>query len=319
MASGGDFAIHGGAQNLGISVTPNSMHVTKRVKKEDEIRIMKALADACQKHNGCLNLIEMIEGKFSHDVCSLKMPAYELGSLQHCFRWDRHHILVANMEHIGDDTLSALNSLQKISWVHRDIKPDNIFLSFKMCKEGLNRVCAVLGDFGLATPEKKMHKLAGTQRYLPHARLHNPYKKMPTEHRTDRYAWVLTMYEVMYGGKINFHPFSNPVTRERREEKRPTFVTEFLKGESLYRWYPEDDDEVSHYLSRGIQEDPYRLLRTFVNGHYRTKNDGRSAPLFWETTTKQKQKRKLSSQEESGSPSQEAQRELAYHNCFHTP
>ena len=127
------------------------------------------------------------------------------------------------------------------------------------------------------------------------------------------------MYEVMYGGKINFHPFSNPVTRERREEKRPTFVTEFLKGESLYRWYPEDDDEVSHYLSRGIQEDPYRLLRTFVNGHYRTKNDGRSAPLFWETTTKHKQKRKLSSQEESGSPSQEAQRELAYHNYFHTP
>ena len=146
---------------------------------------------------------------------------------------------------------------------------------------------------------------------------------MPTEHRTDRYAWVLTMYEVMYGGKINFHPFSNPVTRERREEKRPTFVTEVLEKESLHQGYPEDGDQVSHFLPPypDMQEDRYRLLRRFVTQTEinRTENDGRNVPLFWETTTKQKQKRKLSSQEESGSPSQEAQRELAYHNCFHTP
>lgn len=257
-----------GSQNFGISVAPNAMQVMKHTV-ESEIWIMKAIADACYKH-GCQNLVQMIQyGQLSHDTWGLTMSAYELGSIRYCFEPDRHHILVANMLHIRNDTLDALDSLRKIRWVHRDIKPDNIFLSFKICK-GLDRVCAVIGDFGLATREDTQYdQHIGTWSYLPDA-IRNDKGIKTTEHRMDRYAWVLTMYEVMHGGEIlgiKNHP--NPVTWELHEgTTRPPFVTEFLNGESLYGWYPEDA--------------PYKLLREFDDRLYGN-DDGRDASPFWNT------------------------------------
>ena len=271
MPSHQDFVVPilSGAQNYGITVAPNAMQVTKRTV-ESEIQIMKAIAGACDEH-GCQNLIKMIQHEsFSPDVWDLTMPAYELGSLRYCFEPDRHHILVANMLHIRNDTLDALDSLRKIGWVHRDIKPDNIFLSFKICNAGLDRVCAVIGDFGLATREDTQYdQHIGTWSYLPDA-IRNDKGIKTTEHRMDRYAWVLTMYEVMHGGEIlgiKNHP--NPVTWELHEgTTRPPFVTEFLNGESLYGWYPDDA--------------PYKLMRKFADGLY-GKEDGRNAPPFWDT------------------------------------
>ena len=98
---------------------------------------------------------------------------------------------------LGIDLCSALILCEKNQIIHRDVKPDNIFVSsngdFK------------LGDFGIArTVSKTMSNMTkkGTLNYMaPEVYMNTPYN-----HRADIYSLGIVLYQLMNDRRIPFVP-----------------------------------------------------------------------------------------------------------------
>ena len=99
-------------------------------------------------------------------------------------------------------TLDGLNAVHNIGLVHRDIKPDNIMLSFDAQK------CHLL-DFGLADElsarRDTEQRLSGTPGYIAPERL----KGYPADYRSDFFSLGCVAFEMLCGKRV----FSRKSTR----------------------------------------------------------------------------------------------------------
>jgi serine/threonine protein kinase len=152
--------------------------------------------------------------RVEHDA----LNAVQHPNLERCFNlepWDDHHFLVVEYVEgatlttwqgagdrldagrflrIADGLFGALGALHRGGWLHRDVKPDNVMLTFEGDR-------TVLVDLGLAVslPAEGASLAAGTVRYK------DPllYRESAWTPANDQYAAFLTLYELLTG----VHPF----------------------------------------------------------------------------------------------------------------
>lgn len=98
---------------------------------------------------------------------------------------------------LGIDLCQALSLCERKNIIHRDIKPDNIFIS----EEGDFK----LGDFGIArTASKTLSNMSrkGTPNYMAP----EIYKNEPYNHTVDIYSLGIVLYQLMNGKRLPFMP-----------------------------------------------------------------------------------------------------------------
>jgi len=120
----------------------------------------------------------------------------------------RSPMTTADVVHLGKDIASAIDVLNRFHLVHRDIKPQNIFVNdlgdYK------------LGDYGTA---RAMESAAtamsrkGTYNYMAP----EIYRNQPADSRVDIYSLGLVLYRLMNGNRLPFLPLQGDVTSEMNE------------------------------------------------------------------------------------------------------
>lgn len=119
-----------------------------------------------------------------------------------------HPLTETDIIKLGYDLCNALTFCHKKGLIHRDIKPDNIFVN----EEGVYK----LGDFGIArtmeTTTGDMSK-TGTQNYMaPEVYLGKAYGNI-----VDIYSVGIVLYKLMNGNRLPFYPKApNPIRYEDR-------------------------------------------------------------------------------------------------------
>ena len=132
----------------------------------------------------------------------------------------RSPMTTADVVHLGKDIASAIDVLNRFHLVHRDIKPQNIFVNdlgdYK------------LGDYGTA---RAMESAAtamsrkGTYNYMAP----EIYRNQPADSRVDIYSLGLVLYRLMNGNRLPFLPLQGDVTSEMNEAA----MVKRLSGETL--------------------------------------------------------------------------------------
>ncbi len=129
-------------------------------------------------------------------------------------RAERYPQRVARMLGWTDHLLSALARLHSLGWVHRDVKPQNVFLERHLLEGPAERERAVLIDFGLAVrvgcPRIDGDEPFGTPAYVAPELIAG--EKL--DGRADIYSLGLVLYEALAGRR----PFSG--TRSRSAARR---------------------------------------------------------------------------------------------------
>lgn len=167
---------------------------------------------------------------------------------------------------LGLDMCSALKLCEKNHIIHRDIKPDNIFVSpngdFK------------LGDFGVAkTVEKTMSQMSkkGTATFMaPEVYFGKPY-----DHRADIYSLGLLLYQFLNHNRAPFLPLPpNPITFSDREKA----TAKRISGE-VFPPLPIENQELANVVLKACSCDPSERQASaeeFYNGLFNAMNAERS-------------------------------------------
>jgi serine/threonine protein kinase len=149
------------------------------------------------------------------------------------------------------DMCKALEACHKKNIIHRDIKPDNIFIS--------DHGDYKLGDFGVARKmEKTLSGLSKKGTYLYMAP--EVYKGENYDHTVDIYSLGIVIYRYLNGGKLPFFE-SNQVMYRQREEA----LAKRLRGEPLP--YPESGQgEFESIIIKACSNNPkerYQNIKEF--------------------------------------------------------
>ena len=127
---------------------------------------------------------------------------------------ETHTLTEPELLHLGVCICNALHKCERMQIVHRDVKPDNIFVTqtgdFK------------LGDFGIAhhfEPEKPETADAGTLLYMAP----EVYRGEGADGRADLYSLGIVLYRLSNG---NFEPYMDRSTR---------VITRKLRGEAFMK------------------------------------------------------------------------------------
>ena len=152
---------------------------------------------------------------------------------------------------LGIDICNALELCEMKKIIHRDIKPDNIFLS--------NTDTYKLGDFGVArTMEKTVSAMSqkGTYTYMaPEVFLGKEYSS-----NVDLYSLGILLYQLSNKNRTPFLPdASNPILFKDREEARKRRMS----GENV----PEIEGatkEWNEFIVKACQSDPLKRFQSAV-------------------------------------------------------
>ena len=165
---------------------------------------------------------------------------------------------------LGIDICRALEVCEKQGIIHRDVKPENIFVNslgtFK------------LGDFGIARRMEGVTESltrVGTQSYMaPEVALGQEY-----DGRADLYSLGLTMYRLLNGGRMPFlseKQLIAPAERREAAEKR-------LSGEKLPR--PANaSDELADIILTACAFDPRKRYADAAQMRAALENEGKEPP-----------------------------------------
>ncbi len=150
---------------------------------------------------------------------------------------------------LGIDLCRALERCESLNIIHRDIKPDNIFIS----KMGDGK----LGDFGIArTVERTMSGLSqkGTYGYMaPEIYLGQPYGKT-----VDIYSLGLVLYKLLNYNRGPFLPaYPNPIRFQDQEQA----LVRRIRGEQLPAPV-QADRRLAEVVLKACSADPGRRYAT---------------------------------------------------------
>ena len=181
----------------------------KKIKEEEakknvrEVSLMNILQGS--NHIVTIHEFKIIPGESTTDVLILMEL---LTSVSHYVRngeADREFVIK-----LGIDICKALESCEREKIIHRDIKPDNIFVN----KEGDFK----LGDFGLSrkmsqSASESLRKFKGTPLYMsPEACAWG----RQVDHTSDLYSLGIVMYQLLNEGKIPFGTIKEDYDDEER-------------------------------------------------------------------------------------------------------
>jgi serine/threonine-protein kinase len=190
---------------------------------------------------------------------------HEIRKKENGFGWDLYirmelltplskYMLAHNMEReeiirLGIDLCRALERCESLNIIHRDIKPDNIFIS----KMGDGK----LGDFGIArTVERTMSGLSqkGTYGYMaPEIYLGQPYGKT-----VDIYSLGLVLYKLLNYNRGPFLPaYPNPIRFQDQEQA----LVRRIRGEQLPAPV-QADRRLAEVVLKACSADPGRRYAT---------------------------------------------------------
>lgn len=158
---------------------------------------------------------------------------------------------------LGMDISQALTICHGVGIIHRDIKPQNIFVN----SEGFFK----LGDFGISRTMPRtgsMSSFKGTISYMAP----ETFSMKNTDVRSDIYMLALVLYRILNGGREAFlsSPGFSPSEQEEARRRR-------LRGEPVPR--PIDcSSGLWKVLSRALSADPsdrYQTAKAFHNALHR--------------------------------------------------
>ena len=132
----------------------------------------------------------------------------------------REQMTVTDVIKLGCDIAEAISILNKFHMVHRDIKPQNIFVN--------NTGDYKLGDYGTAralNSEATAMSRKGTFNYM------SPeiYNNQAADIRVDIYSLGIVLYRLLNGNRLPFLPTTGEVTNRMNEEAQ----VRRLSGETL--------------------------------------------------------------------------------------
>ncbi len=155
----------------------------------------------------------------------------------------------------------ALNSMHRLNMLHRDIKPDNIYLD--------NNCAFYLGDFGVSKQEQSSSysTLAGSQPYIA-PEVWNVTKSSKTYTQTaDIYSYGLTLYYGLNGNRLPF------VTSESNINERTAAVFDRLEGKPFPP--PENGSEkLKSVVMKCCEYDPNDRFRSMDEVLAALRNEG---------------------------------------------
>jgi serine/threonine protein kinase len=160
------------------------------------------------------------------------LPGRDLGTLIQRARARRTAIPLRLLADVFRQVLGALEYSHECRVVHRDVKPENMFVTRD---PNTNFVTCKLLDFGVAldlsTPRRELH-LVGDPRYIaPEQTQHG----RDVDGRADIYAAGMTLYEAL----TNRHPFADLLDRgaplqallDAQRERMPAPLSNFMSDE----------------------------------------------------------------------------------------
>ena len=154
---------------------------------------------------------------------------------------------------LGKDICHALSLCHEAGIIHRDIKPQNIFVS----KWGSFK----LGDFGIARTmpgSGSVLSFKGTISYMAP----ETFKMLNTDARSDIYSLALVLYQILNGGREPFLASSEFTLQDKEEAQRRRISGEVIpppEGGSRKLW---------DVLSIALREDPsfrYQTAEAFFH------------------------------------------------------
>ncbi|MBQ6513416.1 MAG: protein kinase [Clostridia bacterium] len=171
---------------------------------------------------------------------------------------------VSDVVALGKDIATAIDVLYSHNMIHRDIKPQNIFIN--------DRGIYKLGDYGtaraLGTGATAMSR-KGTYNYM------SPeiYNSQKADIRADIYSLGLVLYRLMNNNRLPFLPTDRAITSEDSDQA----VVRRISGETIPA--PKNADaELSRIILKACAfnpEDRYRTPKELIRDleHYRTSSD----------------------------------------------
>jgi serine/threonine-protein kinase len=154
---------------------------------------------------------------------------------------------VAEAGAIAVQSLDALSAVHARGVVHRDVKPENIFLSYG--NRGPFQVKLIDFGFSRMVWEGRIDRLTragytvGTPLYMaPEQATADPR----ADHRVDLYAMALTLYE-MLAGTLPFEGDETALMRDRAHGKLPP---------SVRRFRPQVSERLEAVITKGLARDP---------------------------------------------------------------
>jgi serine/threonine protein kinase len=163
--------------------------------------------------SGCRHAVVGFDFVEFEDTLGYFMPKYTRGDLLNFIK--QNDMSEAEIKRIAYQIVCAIDFLHGLQIVHRDVKPDNVFLS------GDDDVPdAYLGDFGLtdalnAQPDRRFTEPVGSRPYCAPELLQG----LPYDHTVDIWAFGVTLY-VMF---VRNSPFP--------DENTPDFMDAVLWGD----------------------------------------------------------------------------------------
>jgi eukaryotic-like serine/threonine-protein kinase len=205
------------------------------------------------------NVVEVIDFRVTPDGLPFVVMEYLIGRTLKDELGARGSLSLLDALDFADQALSGLGAAHSLGIVHRDVKPDNLFLSeepdgtitLKVIDFGIARVMpgvSALGPQPLAVPTETGAVL-GTPRYLsPEAAL----GRRGVDHRADLYALALVLYEMVAGRGPFEHLKHDFLTAHSVEDPLPP--SHYAK-----RPIPPELDAV---ILRGLCKDPEERYQT---------------------------------------------------------
>jgi serine/threonine-protein kinase len=219
------------------------------------------------KHPHIVNVYELIEAYGAHFIImdwakgvSIKKKTGEVVkclTLRHLikvYREEGQRLAVDLVFRMFSQIGAALLHTHQHGYVHRDIKPDNIFLDVRE-----NQIAFMLADFGLALHiNTRPEKIAGTPQYMPPEAVDIENTELTLGGTADFYSFAAVCYEMLTGERlfkgtnilelVRQHLYEEP-DLSRLPADIPKTLRQFI--ERSLRKSPEDRptaDEVGKYI-----------------------------------------------------------------------
>ena len=193
----------------------------------------------------------------SDHSCEFFLEYCSCGSLSGIYAHDSTfsttHVLV-----YMKDLLEALQGLHKQGYIHRDIKPGNIFF-----KHERNRIRAILGDLGLACETQKAfgrHIGVPNRTCSPEILVHANNELDPKMSET--YSLGIVFYYMLFH---RYPKYSNIQQREAREESQEKKLERYKLIQNGY------ENEMKERRLNGLKKEIFILIMKMLhpNPHYR--------------------------------------------------